>query len=69
MVSLEESHLAKQESVFVVNFLKMLGLRVCMITGDNQHSAMKVAKHLGIYEDDIYYEALPETKKRIVSDY
>ena len=35
VVCLEEQHLAKEESVYVVEILKMLGMRVCMITGDN----------------------------------
>ena len=37
-----------------------------MITGDNKHSAMKVANHLGIPEENVSYEAYPETKKNIV---
>jgi len=41
---MQEEHLAKKESQEVVNFLrKNLGMRVAMITGDNQHAAYKVA--------------------------
>ena len=34
---------------FVVDFIQNnMGLKVCMITGDNKYSALKVAKHLRI---------------------
>jgi cation transport ATPase len=46
---MEEAHIAKEESREVVSFLKNnLGMRVAMITGDNQHAAFKVARYLGI---------------------
>lgn len=49
VISLEEQHLSKPESKFVVNFLQYtMQVKVCMITGDNMHSALKVANHLGI---------------------
>ena len=63
-MSLEEAHLAKPESKKVVSYLQnVLGMRVCMITGDNKHSALKVAKHLGIDFKDVTYEAYPDTKR------
>jgi len=37
-----------------------------MITGDNKHSAFKVANHVGIPYENVNYEAYPETKKNIV---
>lgn len=40
-----------------------------MITGDNKHSAFKVAQHLGIAKEDVSYQAYPETKKQIVEKY
>ena len=43
-----------------------MGLRVAMITGDNQHAAYKVARHLGIETKDVVYKAYPEDKKRAV---
>ena len=56
IISLEEAHLAKQEAKSVVAYLKnVLKMKVCMITGDNQHSALKVAKHLEIATDDVTY--------------
>ena len=37
-----------------------------MITGDNEHAAMKVANHLGIKPYNVTYSAYPETKKQVV---
>ena len=66
-MSLEETHIAKKESKAVINYLKhKLNLRVCMITGDNKHSAYKVAKYLGIEKKDVTYKAYPADKKRVV---
>jgi P-type E1-E2 ATPase len=49
IISMEETQIAKSEAKEVVSYLRdQLGLRVAMITGDNQHAALKVAKHLGI---------------------
>ena len=44
-------------------------MRVCMITGDNRHSALAVAKHLNIDPANVTYEAYPETKKQVVEKY
>lgn len=40
-----------------------------MITGDNKHTARKVANHLGISMENTYSEAYPEQKKAIVEQY
>jgi P-type E1-E2 ATPase len=51
----------------VVKYLqKEMGMKVYMITGDNKHSALRVAKHVGIHPDNVTYEAYPETKRNIV---
>lgn len=64
VVALEETHLAKPVANFVVNYLRdSMKMRVCMITGDNKFSALKVAKYLGINPADVTYQAYPETKK------
>ena len=34
-----------------------------MITGDNQHTALRVARHLGIKKENVWYEAYPNDKK------
>lgn len=37
-----------------------------MITGDNKHAALKVARYLGIDEDKVVYRAYPDTKRKQV---
>lgn len=70
IVSLQEEHLSKQEAQYTVKFLQeTMGYKVCMITGDNKHSALQVAKHLGILEEDVTYQAYPETKREVVMKY
>lgn len=70
IISLEEAHLAKEEATYVVSYLKnVLKMKVCMITGDNKHSALKVAKHLDIDFENVTYQAYPETKKQVVTKY
>lgn len=46
-----------------------MNMRVCMITGDNKHSALKVAKHLNIPVENVTYSAYPETKKKVVEKF
>ena len=59
--------MAKPEALDVVNTLRNhMGKRVCMITGDNKFSALRVASYLGIDAEDVTYQAYPDTKKQIV---
>jgi Cu+-exporting ATPase len=44
--------------------LRALGLRIVLLTGDNRHSAQRVAHRLGITE--IHAEVLPQDKARVV---
>lgn len=44
-------------------------MKVCMITGDNKYSALRVAKHLGIAIENVTYQAYPETKLNVVKKY
>jgi cation transport ATPase len=44
-------------------------MRVAMITGDNKHAALKVAKYLGISESNVVYKAYPEDKKKTVEKF
>lgn len=70
IISLEEAHLSKPESKMVVSYLRnRMKMRVCMITGDNKHSAIKVAKHLNIDLENVTYEAYPDTKRQVVQKY
>jgi cation transport ATPase len=41
-------------------------MRVAMITGDNQHSAYKVARYVGIDIQDVVYKAYPNDKRKAV---
>lgn len=67
IIALEEAHVSKKESIQVVQYLKqVLHMKVGMITGDNKHAALKVAKYLGIDKDMVTYQAYPETKKEMV---
>jgi len=43
-----------------------MGLKVMMITGDNKHTALKVAKYLEIPEENVTYRAYPNDKKKVV---
>jgi P-type E1-E2 ATPase len=46
---MQERHLAKPEAKEVISYLRdRLGMKIGMITGDNKHTALRVAKHLGI---------------------
>ena len=70
VISLEEEHTSKDEAKAVVAYIKdELKLNVAMITGDNRHSAMKVAEHVGIPADNVKYKAYPNDKKRFVIDF
>jgi len=64
---MEELHIAKPESKEVIDYLKnTLKMRVAMITGDNKHAAMKVARYLDIDTQDVTYKAYPSDKKETV---
>ena len=54
----------KQESAFAVAQLKEKGVRVGMLTGDNENIAKAIAEEVGI--DDYFAEALPEDKAKAV---
>ena len=70
LVSLEEAHLTKSEAPAVVTYMRdVMKLKVCMITGDNKHAALKVAKFLDISTDNVNYRAYPNDKKKIVKEY
>ena len=70
LISMEEDHLAKPESVGVVEYLRdVMHMKVAMITGDNEHAAMKVARHLGIPTPLVTFRAYPNDKARAVRKY
>lgn len=70
LISLEEQHLTKPDALPVVKYLRhVMRFKVAMITGDNKHSALKVANHLGIPESLVTYRAYPDEKKRVVQSF
>ncbi|SCU77791.1 LADA_0A02234g1_1 [Lachancea dasiensis] len=62
----EVSDRIKNDSRQVVNYLISKGHRVCMVTGDNHGSAMKVALELGIDANNVYSELTPFEKNQMV---
>lgn len=69
IITMDELHIAKEESREVIAYLReSMGLRVAMITGDNQHAAYKVAQYLGIDIKDVVYKAYPADKKKAVQN-
>jgi Cu+-exporting ATPase len=56
----------RREASLVVRTLQQMGLRVYMVTGDNQRSAAAVGRHLGIHADNIISEVKPAEKKEAV---
>ena len=55
----------KQTTPAAIEALKGAGIRVVMLTGDNQTTAQAVARRLGI--DEVEAEVLPEDKSAVVS--
>lgn len=56
----------KETSVAAVAALKAMGLRVIMMTGDNERTAKAIAREVGIDEDDVLSEVLPGEKAQAV---
>lgn len=54
----------KEESKSAIAELKSKGIRVGMLTGDNENVAQAIAQEVGI--DDYFAEALPEDKKAAI---
>ncbi len=56
----------KEGSKEAVAELKAQGLRVVMLTGDNQHTAQAIAREVGI--EEVRAEVLPDQKASVVED-
>ncbi|XVE98824.1 hypothetical protein REPUB_Repub03eG0142000 [Reevesia pubescens] len=52
-----------------VNELKSMGIKVAMLTGDNQAAAIHVQEQLGNRLDVFHAELLPEDKARIIKEF
>lgn len=62
--------MAKPEAKTVVNYFQTkMNIKVGMITGDNQHAALKVADYLNIPRELVTYKAYPGQKKKVVLGY
>ena len=57
----------KKTSAAAIEELHRLGLKVIMLTGDNQKTAQVIAKELNI--DDVRAELAPQDKQRIVKEF
>ncbi len=55
----------KPESAQAIKELKNMGLRVIMISGDNNRTANALAKQIGI--DEVFAEVKPDGKEKIIS--
>lgn len=67
LITLEEMHVAKSEAYSVIyELVTKMNMKVGMLTGDNQHAAMKVANHLGIPADRVSFKATPSDKKIVI---
>ncbi|WP_150466817.1 heavy metal translocating P-type ATPase [Francisella sp. SYW-9] len=58
----------KKESKEVISQLKKSGLKVAMVTGDNEHTARVIAEEVGIDNDMVFASAMPEDKTKFVDD-
>ncbi|MGF3066811.1 heavy metal translocating P-type ATPase [Facklamia sp. P13064] len=56
----------KESSMEVIKTLKAMGLKVMMVTGDNQATAEHIGQLVGV--DKVFAEVLPEDKSRIVKE-
>ncbi len=58
----------KESSGNAIKSLKDSGIEVYMITGDNKRTAHAIAKQVGISEDHVFAEVLPEEKANHVKE-
>lgn len=56
----------KDDSAEAINQLKNLGLRIVMLTGDNEKTAQAVAQKAGI--EEVIAGVLPDQKEKIIAD-
>lgn len=65
---IEVTDTIKPSSKNAVEEFTKLGIDVYMLTGDNKHTAAKVAESVGITDDHVIAEVLPQDKERKVAE-
>lgn len=58
----------KPEAARVIEILKSMGVQSMMVTGDNWGTARAIAREVGIPDQSVRAESLPEDKARIVKE-
>jgi Cu+-exporting ATPase len=58
----------KPEAAQALAQLRRLGLRLVMISGDNQGAALVMAARLGLHPEEVHAEVLPQDKARLVDE-
>ncbi|KAI9355933.1 E1-E2 ATPase-domain-containing protein [Zopfochytrium polystomum] len=58
----------RPSSASAIRAIRELGIRVVMVTGDNDATARAVAASVGIPSDDVFAGCLPEQKSKIVEN-
>jgi Cu+-exporting ATPase len=56
--------IVKEESATAIKALQKQGLKIWMVTGDNERTAAAIASHVGIPTDSVLSEMLPQDKAR-----
>lgn len=56
----------KNESKEAIKMLKEMGIEIYMLTGDNKKTAIAIGNEVGIKEDNIFAEVLPDQKSQKV---
>ena len=56
----------KESSLEAIKLLKERGIRVIMLTGDNEKTANAIAKEIGV--DEVIADVYPEDKQKIIAD-
>ncbi len=59
----------RKNSKRVISFMKKNGIRVKILTGDNKLIGDRIAKEIGLSENDVFSEVLPKDKLDIVLKY
>ena len=56
----------KEDSKEAIKEMKKMGMKVYMLTGDNEKTSRAISSLVGI--DQVYYELLPQDKERIIKE-